>query len=249
MMREVNETKAILSNKEGVHMIYCTGDLHGMPLENLQSLLKKANFGDKDFLFILGDVIDRGEHGVDILKWLLVQPNVELILGNHEAMLLSCEFLFDEITEDSLADFGVEKMERLSTWMSNGAQTTLKALRKLNNERPDLCADILDYLKDAPLYETVSTGDNDFLLCHSGFENFDKNKRLSDYTPDEWLWSRPALDSVFFEDRITVFGHTPTGYYGREYAGKVIKTESWINIDTGDTTSLLRLDDLKAFYL
>lgn len=230
-------------------MIYCTSDLHGMPLEDLQGLLKKVNFSDNDFLFILGDVIDRGEHSVDTLKWLLFQPNVELILGNHEAMLLSCEFIFDEITEDSIADLSSEKMEMLSTWMSNGAENTLKALRKLNNKDPDTCTDIIDYLKDAPLYETVSVSNNDFLLCHSGFENFDKNKRLSDYTPDELLWSRPALDSVFFDYIITVFGHTPTAYYGSEYSGKIIKTKSWINIDTGDTASLLRLDDLKEFYL
>ena len=75
-------------------MTYVISDLHGYPIEKIEKCcLKKANFGEDDFLYILGDVIDRnGDGGVGILRWLLSQPNVQLILGNHEAMLLSCEF-------------------------------------------------------------------------------------------------------------------------------------------------------------
>ena len=74
-------------------MLYVISDLHGYPLEKLKMLLAKANFSDNDFLYILGDVVDRnGDGGVEILEWLLSQPNAQLILGNHEAMLLSCEF-------------------------------------------------------------------------------------------------------------------------------------------------------------
>ena len=75
-------------------MIYVTSDLHGFSLERFLTFLSDVGFGEDDYLFILGDVIDRGEDGVAILKWLLVQPNVQLILGNHEAMLLACDFLF-----------------------------------------------------------------------------------------------------------------------------------------------------------
>ena len=66
------------------------------------ALLKKAEFSDGDFLFVLGDVIDRGEHGITLLRWMAEQPNVQLILGNHEAMLMACKFLFDEVTEITL---------------------------------------------------------------------------------------------------------------------------------------------------
>lgn len=77
-------------------MTYVISDLHGYPLEKLKKLLKKANFSSDDFLYILGDIIDRnGDGGVGILLWLLEQVNVQLILGNHEAMLLSCDFVFD----------------------------------------------------------------------------------------------------------------------------------------------------------
>ena len=76
-------------------MIYVTSDLHGYPFEKFMELLKTANFTDNDFCFILGDVIDRGDDGIKYLEWLMVQPNVELLLGNHEAMMMSNLFLFN----------------------------------------------------------------------------------------------------------------------------------------------------------
>ena len=77
-------------------MIYVTSDLHGLEITKLKALLKKACFNENDRLFVLGDVIDRqNDGGVAILIWLSEQPNAQLILGNHEAMLLSCDFVFN----------------------------------------------------------------------------------------------------------------------------------------------------------
>ncbi len=45
-------------------MIYVTSDLHGYPLNKFLAFLKKAGFTEDDFLFVLGDVIDRGKYGV-----------------------------------------------------------------------------------------------------------------------------------------------------------------------------------------
>ena len=44
-------------------MIYVISDLHGYPFEKFKILLEKAEFSNNDFLFILGDVIDRGIDG------------------------------------------------------------------------------------------------------------------------------------------------------------------------------------------
>lgn len=234
-------------------MIYCISDLHGIPLENLKELLQKANFSDDDYLFVLGDVIDRGEHGIEILEWLLVQCNAELLLGNHEAMMLACSFLFDEITEESADNLSGDNINMLADWLSNGGDSTLKALRELNRTSPEKINDIFEYLAEAPVYVTVVAGEKDFLLCHSGIDNFSPDKRLSDYAEDDFLWARPTLETRYFNNAITVFGHTPTGLFEKKYTGKVIKTDTWINIDTGAGSGyspcLLRLDDLKEFYL
>ncbi len=231
-------------------MIYVTSDLHGCPLEQLQTLLRKADFSDDDFLFILGDVIDRGEHGVELLKWLMLQPNIELILGNHEAMMLSCKFLFEEVTDESIDALTAENMHLLHIWQRNGADATIKALAK---ESPDTRAEILDYLSDAPLYDTVSIDEQDFVLTHAGLGNYQKDKKLSQYTPHDLLWTRPAPDDIYSEDFITIIGHTPTGYYAHEHKGKIFKTATWWDIDAGAAGGLppmlLRLNDLQEFYL
>lgn len=234
--------------------VYVTSDLHGLELEKLKSLLKKADFKNSDWLYILGDVIDRqNDGGVEILKWLLEQPNVQLILGNHEAMLLSCDFVFDEITENSIKSLSAEKMELLSNYNENGGDVTLKALRELMQTDPDTVADILDYLREAPLYETVSLNGRDFLLVHSGLGNFDPEKPLSQYEPDDLIWAWPDIETRYFDDVITVFGHTPTMSYDHLSKGKILRTDTWIDIDVGVpygcAPALLRLDDLKEIYL
>lgn len=235
-------------------MIYVTSDLHGLPLEKLKSLLEKVNFSSNDWLYILGDVIDRqNDGGVEILEWLLYQNNVELILGNHEAMLLSCDFLFDQITDTSLEKLKDKDLKLLTNYLYNGGDVTLKSLKKLKDKSPETVADIIDYLREAPLYETVSSGGKDFLLCHSGIDNFSKNKKLSDYEAHDFLWAWPEIDDRYFEDIITVFGHTPTMSYDHQNKGKILKTDTWIDIDVGvpygNSPCLLRLDDLKEFYL
>lgn len=230
-------------------MIYVTSDLHGYSLEKFKDFLDKIGFCQEDFLYILGDVIDRGPDGVRILKWLMLQPNVELLLGNHEAMMLACDFLFDEITEDSISRLTGTKLKTYSIWVSNSGQATLNALSGVRDKEIQY---ILEYLRERPLYETLTVNGRDFILVHSGLGNFRKDKKLSEYTPDELLWTRPAPDTQYFDDITVILGHTPTVHYGDEHLGKIVKTDSFINVDVGvgigQDPCLLRLDDMKEFY-
>lgn len=235
-------------------MIYVISDLHGYPLEKFKKLLKKAEFSDDDFLYILGDVIDRnGDGAVEMLCWLMEQSNIQLLLGNHEAMLLACKFVFDEITDESIEALNEDKITLLNNYMLNGGDVSLKSLSKLGKKSPETVRDIYDYLADAPLYEAVTAGDNDFILVHGGLENFRKDKKLSEYTAEELIWCWPELEDEYFDDIITVFGHTPTMSYGDENKGKILKTRTWIDIDVGAAYGqepiLLRLDDFKEFLL
>lgn len=233
-------------------MVFVTSDLHGCPPDRFWQLLRRADFSENDFLFILGDVIDRGRHGVELLRWLADQPNMQLILGNHEAMLLACDFLFDEVTEKSLKTLDSGKMRLLNNWILNGATPTLTDLQRLMKHDAESVNGILDYLRDAPLYDCVDVGGRQFILVHSGLGNFTPQKALDDYTPDELLWTRPSLDTKYFTNATVIFGHTPTERFGDQYRGKAVKTDSWICIDTGaaagNSPMLLRLDDMEEFY-
>jgi serine/threonine protein phosphatase 1 len=230
-------------------MIYVTSDLHGYPLEKFKALLEKAEFGSDDFCYVLGDVIDRGTEGIKTLRWIMRQPNFELILGNHEDMMLGCDFILDEITEESIAKLTGLKFDYYLNWISNGGQQTLNELYALRREEIKY---IFEFLEDAPLYAAVTAGDRDFILTHSGLGSFDKNRRLSEYSPHDLLWTRPSLETEYFKDITTVFGHTPALFYGDEYTGRAVFTDTWIDIDTGAaggrSPMLLRLDDLKEFY-
>ncbi|MGN1443619.1 MAG: metallophosphoesterase [Acutalibacteraceae bacterium] len=234
-------------------MIYAVSDLHGYPLEGFLSLLSKAGFCDNDFLFILGDVIDRGSDGIRILEYLLDKPNIQLILGNHEAMMLSCSFITDIVTDEFLNSLDDTKLSLLQTWLHNGAAPTIKAIGQTAKTAPDRIDSIYDYLCDAPLYDTVTAGSRDFVLTHSGLGGYSPGKKLSEYSDSELLWHRPDLSEQYSEKFFTVFGHTPTAFYGEEYSGKALKTNTWINIDAGvacgEKPMLLRLDDMKEFYL
>ncbi len=238
-------------------MVYCTSDLHGISLEKFQYLLKKANFSEDDELYILGDVIDRGEDGIKLLTFIMNSVNMNFILGNHEAMLLLCDFIFDEITEESINSFDTEKTARLMNWLENGAEPTLNALKNLKKQNHELLIDLLDFLRDTPIYDVVTADNKEFLLVHGGFRDFSPDKKMSDYTESDILWARPEITDEYFNDFITILGHTPTVFYGSDYNGKILKTKSWINIDTTlkignkmiSNPCLLRLDDMKEFYL
>lgn len=233
-------------------MIYVTSDLHGCPLEEFQQLLDRAGFSEDDFLFILGDVIDRGKNSAELLLWLTEQPNMQLILGNHEALLLTCAFLFEEITEESLEKLTAVQVNLLENYICNGGAPTLTGLKRLLKQDSELVYGILDYLRGAPLYECIEVNNKNFILVHAGLGNFHPSKKLSDYSADELLFVRPPLSTHYYNDSIVVFGHTPTEYYGKEYQGKALITTSWICIDTGAANGnqpmILRLDDLTEFY-
>ena len=173
--------------------------------------------------------------------------------SNHEAMLLSCDFVFAQITDESIGRLDSGKMQLLSNYMLNGGDVTLKALRDLRKTEPETLEYILEYLKEAPLYETVSAGGKDFLLCHAGLDNFSPDKKLSEYSADDFIWAMPKITDRYFDDVITVFGHTPTLSYDNSMKGKILKTDTWIDIDVGvpygSNPALLRLDDLEEIYL
>ena len=230
-------------------MIYATSDIHGYPLDSFLRLLDRAGFGDSDRLYVLGDVIDRnGDGGVAMLRWIMTRPNVRLLMGNHEDMLLSCSFLFSG-RAGGMTD---EEARFLDRWLRNGAKKTIASLRDLAVKNPAALRELLRFMKGLPLYQTVTAGGRKFLLVHSGLGNFSPERKLQDYTRFELLWTRPARDERYFPDVMTVLGHTPTGYlFGKK--GKMFRTETWADIDIGAAGGgppmLLRLDDMREFYV
>ena len=68
-------------------MIYAVSDLHGC-YDRYRQLLDKLDLGEQDTLYVLGDALDRGPEGFQILSDMASRPQVVGLLGNHEAMAL-----------------------------------------------------------------------------------------------------------------------------------------------------------------
>lgn len=88
-------------------MIYVMSDIHGS-MNRFRSVMSQINLTAEDSLYILGDVIDRGHFGIQILQELMEIPNVTVLLGNHELMMLNA---LTQITE-SREEHGLWVYER-----------------------------------------------------------------------------------------------------------------------------------------
>ena len=66
---------------------YVISDIHGQ-YDMFIELLDKIQFQNTDTLYILGDILDRGQHPIKTLMKLMEMPNVICIVVNHEYMAL-----------------------------------------------------------------------------------------------------------------------------------------------------------------
>ena len=92
-------------------MRYVISDIHG-EYGMCMSLLDEIGFSRQDTLYVCGDMVDKGNESVHLLKFMLNSPNVRCILGNHEYSFLKAYWA---IMKTSPANFdGV--LNRLRRW-------------------------------------------------------------------------------------------------------------------------------------
>lgn len=230
-------------------MHYVISDLHGYPPESFLRLLEQAAFSAEDTLYVLGDVIDRREDGPRLLRWMMRQPNVRVLLGNHEAMMLACESFIDGTPMDAPCNLSYTKQRTFALWEQNGGVATQYGLSAMRDKE---IAYMLAWLRERPLYEEIVVGERRYVLTHSGLGEFSADKPLEAYEAHELLWERPSPQTRYYDDRTVVFGHTPTLYYPQAEAGRPLVTDTWINIDVGAACGwpplLYRLEDGAEFY-
>jgi len=230
-------------------MKYVTSDLHGYPLEKFKHLLEQAGFGKGDELYVLGDVIDRnGDGGIEMLRWMIKQPEIHFLRGNHEDMLLKSLFLFEE---SSPAYVSRSQYSAFSCWVWNGGEPTINSLRELKKNNPAAFDEIISYLQKAPVYRELTVDGRRYILTHGGIGNYEQGRPLDSYEDDDFIWFRPDIDTEYGDDAKVICGHTPVFLFGEEYAGRPLVRETWIDIDTGAAygvhPTILRLEDERAF--
>lgn len=211
-------------------MHYVISDIHGCYNEYIK-LLEKIKFSDSDTLYVLGDIVDRGPAPIKVLKDMMRRPNVIPLAGNHEMMALSilpklCSEINDGFDNWLNRDF----MRRFDNWCENGGNATIEEFSRLPKEEQQ---DILDYLGDFDVLEEVTVNGKRFVLVHAGLEPFDDYLEDGGLTVDQMLWNRVDLDCMYFKDKLTITGHTPTPSYEKGNDGTVIERNNHIAIDCG----------------
>ena len=212
-------------------MNYVLSDIHGH-YDKYTKMLEKIGFSDADTLYVLGDVVDRGPQGLRILQDMMLRGNVLPVIGNHEFMALQCmKFLVSEVTEKSIA--GAERgfIEGFASWQMNGGGSTLDEFRGLSREER---LDIMDYMGEFALYETVRAAGKDYVLVHAGLSGFSEKRPLDDYTLAELIFVSPDYGRVYYKDKYLVTGHLPTrAILGNPSPDRIYRANGHIAIDCG----------------
>ena len=244
---------------------YVMSDLHGMYEEYLK-MLEKIKFNENDTLYILGDIIDRGRHGLKILKDVMERKNVTMLLGNHEQMMLEVVTSEEVDTEDY--EFAMFR------WSKNGGAVT--AHHFFGNTDYMTQAKMIHYLENCPLFLRITVEGKEFYLVHA----YPDVRHIADATGEKIitrnslqklplerakkleetvLWKRPQAEESFPEFPHIIFGHTPTLWYQNGVPMRIWHGAGMTDIDCGcsylanqnyqGTLACLRLEDMHEFYL
>lgn len=232
-------------NKRKEHnMIYAISDLHGC-YDKYLKMLEKIRFSDDDTLYVLGDVIDRGEGGVEILLDMMMRENISFTIGNHEHSVLRMLDMLTRSQPDMLPEIYPNDY---CIWMLNGGEPTVKAFCALTAEKK---SEIIRYIGLSHIREITEVGGRKFHLSHTLPEyESDESIHSADYR--EFIFGEPDYDIKYADDMYFITGHTPTGLIDPAYTGRIYQKNNHIAIDCGavfgNPLGCICLDTLEEFY-
>ncbi|MGD0280474.1 MAG: metallophosphoesterase family protein [Smithella sp.] len=191
--------------------IFAIGDIHGC-LEKLKELISKINIDHQnDTLVFIGDYIDRGEFGPEVVDYVIRLQNeykkVICLMGNHEQMLTH---YLEGVDEDM--------------YLNNGGRNTLHSYGILLSDNTEKrkhkipAKHHIFFESLLPYYETEN-----YIFVHAGMK---PGLPLREQTVNDLLWIRHEFMEA--EDdfgKIVVFGHTPLN--------NPLINKNMIGIDTG----------------
>lgn len=228
-------------------MTYVVSNIHG-DYESFKQLLVTINFKDSDVMYILGDIVDHGEGGIELINDISLRLNVYSIVGEHDYKALRMLSGFTRMLETGAApdpDFSAEMTE----WVKDGGAPTLDAFRKLGTDARE---GVIDYLSDMALYDMVEVKGQLYLLVHAGIARFTPGIDLDTLEPEDFFGEALDLTKKYYDDRIIIVGHNPTT---EENGGedRIFYGNGSIDIDCGamrgGRLGCLCLENKKEFYI
>lgn len=237
-------------------MIYVMSDIHGN-MRRFRSVMKQIKLKPDDTLYVLGDAIDRYPDGIKIIRKLMEIPNVQMLLGNHEYMMLRAigqPYDVDEQLDEKA------QAEALKLWCQNGGKTTYaewKRIHKATREK------IVNFLRSLPLNADVELNGVHYRLVHGApTEEYAYYKQFYENETHFSVWKDWTPGKNHHGDYTMVFGHSPTMFFRYCVPLEVWFGEKRIGVDCGSgfpedpkehfgkhgRLACLRLDDMKVFY-
>ena len=190
--------------------IICVSDIHAY-FDDFKALLKKCSYDpDADYLFILGDIIEKGTENTEVLNYvqqLCQNPKAIFIQGNNDTMPCHMAYKDDKARFlDRLqfrpANTFVQMAETLgiTDFTENFEQKRQKVIEAYRSQ--------LNFLQNSPL--AIET--KDFIFVHAAIEN----------RPD-WENSDPRIIQVLHwflrhdhcQPKTVICGHYPTYNFKR----------------------------------
>lgn len=211
-------------------MVYAVANIHGC-YDKYKEILKEINFSNEDTLFVLGDTLDGGDKGIEILFDMMLHANIFPILGEHD--LIAYEVLSGvekETRRDMAAPLSKELSEKCQRWMESGGEGTLSGFAKLSDDDK---VTVLEYLEEFSLYEEIEAGGKQYVLCHNMPSYFEEGGDLDDYSAEDVLDGEIDYQRDYFPGKTLITAHKTTIEIDKGSKGRIYKKGSNIAIDCG----------------
>ena len=166
---------------------YVYSDVHGHRA-TLERALERVSPSEQDRFFCLGDMIDRGPDPLGVIAITRALPNVCVLKGNHEDLMLRALRGADQVEMSMCA----------MDWAMNGGSTTSDALEALDDEDASM---VVDWVERLPCWAQVRVGERDYILTHAGIDPWrvevpaawdegSIERLMAAQRPDDLLWIR-----------------------------------------------------------
>lgn len=201
-------------------MTYIMSDIHGR-YDLYARMLEQIECSERDELYILGDVIDKGEDGIAVLLDLLKRKNAHLMMGNHEDLalpVLRLVALYQKL--EPLTDRFLYKR-----WMENDGKATAKAFLRQDRQTQQR---ILSLLQSLPHRASLTVSGQVYHLSHS----LPDEPPVKENTPKrDFLWGEPDYRFSYEDHTVFITGHTPTHLIDPACHGRIWRGNGHIAID------------------
>ena len=231
--------------------ILFASDIHGN-YKLFDALLKKVNFNNLDYLFIIGDMIEKSDYNLDTLDYFMAldkKENVFILCGNCDNVL---SYMIKDVDDLRLKHYAFDLKHTILLEFAK----KMNILLDQNSNMEELCH--LFYDKFRKYYDFVLNlphciiVNNKLCVVHGGISSLDEisNNALDLMKNDNFY------EQGFTPKLIEIVGHYPVINYEHQFPSlnpiidlnkKIISIDGGMSVLPWSQLNMLILDNLKNF--